>query len=64
MDYKIYQIDGTWKVYSGYYISYGTWIKEDIVFSSNNIADCYTWIKAKQGHINRVLITKKLVSLN
>ena len=47
MEYKIFQIDGTWKVYLGH-MSYGDWVKEDVVFSSNSIADCYAWIKAKQ----------------
>ena len=47
MEYKIFQIDGTWKVYSGR-SSYGDWIKEDIVFLGGSIADCYAWIKAKQ----------------
>jgi hypothetical protein len=47
MIYKIFQIDGTWKVYSGH-TSYDTWVKEDVVFCSLSIADCYAWIKAKQ----------------
>lgn len=67
MKYKIFQIDGTWKVYSGH-ISYvdsikdiikdkmspitGDWVKDDVVFWSDSIADCYAWIKAKQENLN------------
>jgi hypothetical protein len=52
MDYKIWLIDGEWTVYSGR-ISYGDWMREDIVFWSKSIADCYAWVKAKQeGLIN------------
>ena len=50
MDYKIYKIDNTWKVYSGY-TSYGDWVKDDIVFWSYSIADCYACIKAKQENL-------------
>jgi hypothetical protein len=45
--YKIYKIDGLWKVYSGR-SSYGDWIKDDIVFWSESISECYAWIKAKE----------------
>jgi hypothetical protein len=52
MNYKIFLIDGTWKVYSGF-LSYGDWVKEDIVFISDSFGDCYAWIKAKEeGLIN------------
>ena len=47
MEYKIFRIDGTWKVYSGY-TSYGAWVIDDVVFGGDSIADCYAWIKAKQ----------------
>jgi hypothetical protein len=50
MYYKIFRIDDAWKVYSGY-MSYGDWVKEDIVFWSTSIADCYAWIKAKQERL-------------
>lgn len=50
MEYKIFQIDGTWKVYSGY-MSNGAWVRDDIVFWSDSIADCYAWIKAKQENL-------------
>ena len=58
MDYKIYKIDGTWKVYSGY-TSYGDWVKDDIEFWSDSIADCYAWIKAKQeGRRKRLTLSE------
>lgn len=46
----------TWSVYTGE-TSHGIFIKEDCVFTSESITDCYTWIKAtKEG-----LIIPKLV---
>jgi hypothetical protein len=53
MEYKIFQTNqqiGTWKVYSGH-TSHGDWIKDDLEYSSNSIADCYAWIKAKQENL-------------
>jgi hypothetical protein len=53
MEYKIFktnQQSGTWKVYSGH-TSHGDWIKDDLEYSSNSIADCYAWIKAKQENL-------------
>ena len=50
MEYKIFKIDGTWKIYSGR-TSYGDWVKDDVVFWSDSIADCYAWIKAKQENL-------------
>jgi hypothetical protein len=46
-EYKIFQMDGIWNVYSGY-TGYSLFIKHDIVYWSVSIADCYAWIKAKQ----------------
>jgi hypothetical protein len=43
--YRIAYTSGEWFVYSGR-ISYGDFVKEDVVFSSKSIADCYAWIKA------------------
>jgi hypothetical protein len=45
--YRIYQLDGQWTVYS-IYVSYGDVVKEDILFQSSSIADCYAWIKSKE----------------
>lgn len=36
-----------WRVYSGR-VSYGDFIKDEIVYSSESIADCYAWVKVKQ----------------
>jgi len=36
-----------WHVWSGR-VSYGDFIKEEIVYSSESIADCYAWISAKK----------------
>ena len=47
MQYRIFPIDGEWKVYS-VYNHYGELVKEENVFSSNSFADCYAWIKAKE----------------
>ena len=46
MNYKIFEVDGIWGVYSGY-TYYGEWEREHVLFSSSSIADCYAWIKAK-----------------
>jgi hypothetical protein len=46
-EYKIYKIYGQWMVYSGH-VSYGDWVKDDIVFYGDSITECYSWIKAKQ----------------
>lgn len=29
-------------------ISYGGFVKEEIVYSNESIADCYAWVKAKK----------------
>lgn len=47
VDYKIFQVEGTWVVYS-MYIHYGDWLKDKLMYSSDSIADCYAWIKAEQ----------------
>jgi hypothetical protein len=36
-----------WHVWSGR-VSYGDFVKEEIVFSDEDIANCYAWIKAKK----------------
>jgi len=48
MKYKIFRIDGTWKVYTGYMYNENEWTKDNIVFWSNSLADCLAWVKAKE----------------
>lgn len=50
MFYKIFNIDDTWKVYSGY-LSDVNPKTDDMVFQSNSIAECYAWIKSKQKNL-------------
>ena len=50
MEYKIFYLDGFWKVYSGF-DEYGLWVKDELVYWSKNIADCYAWVKAKQENL-------------
>ena len=45
--YKIFHIKHIWMVYSGY-LTFGDWTKDKLQFSSQNISDCYAWIKAKE----------------
>jgi hypothetical protein len=45
--YKIIEMYKTWHVYSGHMV-YNEWVKDDIVYSSTSIADCYAWVKAKE----------------
>ncbi len=47
MKYKIFKVDYDWVVYPGY-TTYGDWVKEEPVFWSKSIADCYAWIKAQE----------------
>jgi hypothetical protein len=47
MKYKIFEIDGVWKVYHCY-MCLGELIKDNVVFWSYSIGDCYVWIKAKE----------------
>ena len=47
VEYKIFKENDLWEVYSGY-VSYGDWVKDESVFYSYSLADCYAWIKAKQ----------------
>lgn len=51
MQYKIeLRGDSTWVVYEGRLV-YGEYTIDKTVFSSNNIADCYAWIKAKEENL-------------
>lgn len=46
MEYRIVR-EGIWCVYEGH-VSYGDFVKGDLVYESSSIADCYAWIKIKQ----------------
>jgi len=49
-NYKIFFEGGTWSVYSGY-VQYSNWVKDNIVFWSTSITECYYWIKAKEENL-------------
>jgi hypothetical protein len=36
-----------WQVWSGR-VSFGDFIKDEVVYSSQSIADCYAWVSAKR----------------